>query len=447
MDQLKNVGDTHFFYDEIIESQLLDLQNRIQDMWGNGRLSPQILKQEYQNVKIDEIYHSNRIEGNSLTLGETREVIEKDGELSHIQRPLRDKTEARNLARALDFAYETAQEIDRPVSQNEIRQIHALILKGIQNDAGKYRTTQNRIVGSRYATPEAFQVPQQMSELSDYIFKVTPVDNPSNESPILCAAAAHAWLAQIHPFSDGNGRASRALVNLILVRNRYIPCIITEDDRSRYINALEESQGGDLTPLAELIFENVDASLSDTTWLSSLVTRVELPAINRVRDEYEIWQNALDHLKSQFRHTVDNMNATLTLSGNKLKFADYEHLTIEKYLSLRNGERAKKTWYFGIEFNIDGRRERYVFFFGYADRRIRQRAAVVLCIAKNTRYGYVRLEDITQSNNPDVHQIGFDLDPDSRKFITQGIGGVRQRNLDSIVKQFFTQVIERDFGS
>lgn len=441
MDKLNRVVGTPFEYYESIEYRLKKLHDRIQQMRAEGQLSPQTLRQISQQFRIDEIYHSNRIEGNSLTIVETREVVEHGKELP--QKSRRDQLEAKNLSTALDFAYETALDAGRPVSQNEIRQIHALILKGIQDDAGTYRKTQNLIEGSRYSTPEFYKVAPQMSELSDYIKRVTSADSLGEVTPIMRAAAAHAWLAQIHPFTDGNGRTARALVNLILVRNRYFPCIFTEDDRSRYFNALEESQGGDLTPLAELIYENVEASLNDDKWLSSLVTRVELPAINRARDEYEVWRNAFDQLKSQFRHTVDNINVKLTLSGNQLKFASYEQLNIEKYLSLRDSARAKKTWYFGIEFNIDGRRKRFVFFFGYADRRFKQRAKVVLIIAKNTKSGYERLGNILQSNIPDVHQIGFDLD--SRKFVAQGVGGIRERNPDNLVKQFFEDVFKRDF--
>ena len=235
-------------------------------MWQEGQLSPRILRQISQQFRIDEIYHSNRIEGNSLTIGETREVVEHGKELP--QKSRRDQLEAKNLSTALDYAYETALDDARPVSQTQLRQIHALIMNRIQDDAGIYRKTQNEIRGSRYSTPEAFQVSPMMTEFSDYIMKITSPENPVDVSPILGAAAAHARLAQIHPFTDGNGRSARALMNLILLRNRYFACIITEDDRSRYINALEESQAGDLTPFVELVSENIEESLNDREWLT-----------------------------------------------------------------------------------------------------------------------------------------------------------------------------------
>lgn len=443
MDKLKSVVGTPFEYYESIEGRLSKLHGRVEEMWREGQLSPRILRQNYKRLKIDEIYHSNRIEGNSLTVGETREVVEHGKELP--QKSRRDQLEAKNLSAALDFAYETALDHARPVSQTEVRGLHALIMKGIQSDAGSYRTTQNEIVGSRYQTPEAFQVPTTMTELSDYIKRITSTENPVYASPILTSAAAHAWLAQIHPFSDGNGRSARALMNLILIRNRYFACIITEDDRPRYINALEESQGSDLTPLVELVAENVEESINDNQWLSSLVTRLEFSTINRVRDEYEIWHTAMDHLKSQFKHTVDNINAMKTLSSVNVKFADYGPLSIEKYTSLRDGGRAQKTWFFGLEFNRDGRRARYLFDYGRPAQRMRNRAPVVLFVAKNTDYGYERLQYISQSNIPDIYQVGFDLD--SRKFVAFGSGGIRERNPVNLVRQFFNEVSKRDFGA
>ena len=439
----KSVNCTPFDYFERIEIRLTKLDDRIQEMWREGQLSSRILRQNYQRLRIDEIYHSNRIEGNSLTVGETREVVEHGKELSHKSR--RDQLEAKNLSAALDFAYETALDRTRPVSQTEVRGLHALIMKGIQSDAGSYRTTQNEIVGSRYATPEAFQVPLIMTELSDFIKRITSTENPVDDSPIVAAAAAHAWLAQIHPFSDGNGRSARALMNLILIRNSYFACIITVDDRRRYIDALEESQGSDLTPLIELVAENVQESINDSQWLSSLVTRLESSTIKRVRDEYGIWHTAMDHLKSLFKLNVDNINAMKTLGSDFVKFADYGPLSIEKYASLRNGGRAQKTWFFGLEFNGDGRKARYLFDYDRPAQRMRNRAPVVLFVAKNTDYGYERVQYISQSNIPEIYQIGFDLD--SRKYVVFGSSGIRERNHVNLVRQFFNEVIKRDFGA
>ena len=127
-----------------------------------------------------------------------------------------------------------------------------------------------------------------MDDLGAYLALVTKSDSSDAEIPILSAAAAHAWLAQIHPFIDGNGRTARILMNLILMRRGYPVCIIMRDDRLRYYDALEESQAGDLTPLVELVYENVEESLEEwekaateqkvqQDWLTSVTAKFEQP--------------------------------------------------------------------------------------------------------------------------------------------------------------------------
>ena len=242
-----------------VEDSILALHTRVERMWQDGTLSPDRLRLCCRRTRISHVYHSNRIEGNSLTLDQTRRVIIKQEKLSHISSI--DLLEAKNLASALDYAYEFALDPSYPVTQTVIRQLHALILSGIQTDAGSYRITQNKIAGSRFKTPDALDVPLKMGELSDYIAAATASDSVPAAPPVVSAAAAHAWLAQIHPFTDGNGRTTRALMNLMLVRNGYTPCLIMANDRERYIESLEESQTGDLTGLLELIVESANRDI------------------------------------------------------------------------------------------------------------------------------------------------------------------------------------------
>ena len=98
-----------------------------------------------------------------------------------------------------------------------------------------------------------------MDDLGRYIVDVTDLEMKS-EFPIVCAAAAHARLAQIHPLLTET-QDSRILMNLILMRLGYTICIITREDRLRYYDSLEESQAGDLTSLIQLMYENVEESL------------------------------------------------------------------------------------------------------------------------------------------------------------------------------------------
>ena len=455
MNRLKKIVDTPFEYYENIETPLQNLHGRVQEMRKVGKLNTQALERIYQYFKIKGIYHSNAIEGNALDVGETQLVVEMGITLTG--KTLRDQAEAKNLSHALDFMKNIAVNRENPISLSDLRQIHALILKDIHDDyGGKYRDGEVKISGSEYKPPEAYLLPQKMGELGEYLEQITSLDMPETDLPILCASAAHAWLAQIHPFIDGNGRTARILMNLVLMRWGYPICIITQEERSRYYDALEESQASDLTPLIELVYENVGESLEEweiaaeeqreeQSWLAQITERLEGPALSQVRNEHEVWHNAMELLKSYFKQTVEVLNERITFGNVRLKFKDFGTLDFDKYRQLRNEVSARRTWFFGTEFNRGSRRARYLFFFGYADSRLKKRAPVILIIAKDVDYSYERLEDITQPNTPDIYQIGFDMK--DQTFVAL-INGVEQESkVEDLARKFFDQVVRRDFGT
>lgn len=257
MHKPKTVTGKLLFVDSSVNCLLRSLDERVRNMWANAELTTPSLHNMYRQVKIDELYHSNKIEGNSLTYAETVEVIQANKEI--LGKPPRDQQEARNLSDALDYVHDVGMDNSVTVTQNEIRRIHSLILKDIQADAGAYRTTQIEITDSRFAPPEAFLVPSFMTALSDYVRQETNPNAQHNDLPLFSAMAAHACLAQIHPFTDGNGRTARALMTLILIRRGYPPCIIEDNDRRPYIDALEVSrESGDLTSLTQLVCEKMN---------------------------------------------------------------------------------------------------------------------------------------------------------------------------------------------
>ena len=455
MNRLKNIDGTPFEYYENIETRLQDLHGRVQEMRNVGKLNPQALEQIYQFFKIKGIYHSNAIEGNALDIGETQLVVEMG--MTIAGKSLRDQAEAKNLSAALDYMHDLAGEREKPITIHDIRQIHALILKDIEDEhAGKFRDTEVRISGSEYVPPEAFRVPGEMSALGEYLQQISSLTSPSSGLPILCATAAHAWLAQIHPFVDGNGRTARILMNLILIRYGYPICIILKEERLRYYDALEESQASNLTPLLELVYENVEESLEEyeqataeqrerQKWLESIRQTVEGPRENQLRNEYEVWQGGMELLKSYFQQAVDELNEMMSFGDVRFKCKDFGSLEFEKYRQLSNSKSAKRTWFFGLEFNKGYKQVRYMFFFGYADDRLNERTPVTLIIGKHIDYYYERLEDVSQPNIPDIHQVGFDMK--KQTFLTLTPHAVQERKAQEIAQDFIGQVVKRDFGS
>ncbi len=455
MDNLKQVLGTPFVYAESIEGRLLDLHNRVLEMRRVGKLSPNALEHIHNYFKIKGIYHSNAIEGNALTIGETELVVEMG--MTITGKTLRDQTEAKNLSQALDFMKDIAVKRERPITISDIRQVHKLILAEIDEaHAGQYRDREVRISGSDYKPPAAHLVSQQMSELGEYIVSITAVQAQPQNYPIVCAAAAHARLAQIHPFIDGNGRTARILMNLILMRLEYTICIIAREDRLRYYDSLEESQAGDLTPLIQMMYENVEESLQE--WekaaeqeqkrrklIETISYRLEGEELTRVRNEYSVWLSGMELFKNYFRQIVDGLNEYMTLGSVKVQFKEYGALDFDKYRNLRNQITAKKTWYFRIIFERGNKRVRYLFFFGYPDPRLRDRTPVVLILAKGIGYEweYIPLDEITQSNKPDMVQVGYDMKEE--KFVALSTSGIEEEKVESFAAKFFEQATKRDF--
>ena len=200
-------------------------------------LPEEALKKIQDALDIEYTYESNRIEGNTLTLQETALVVNEGVTISG--KSMREHLEAINHTEAISYIKDIAKQ-DIEISERTIKEIHALILHGIDREnAGRYRTVPVMISGSTHMPPQPYLIEKQME---DFIlrFKQMVADKVH---PVLIAAYLHDELVRIHPFIDGNGRTSRLLMNLYLLRNGYV--IITlkgsNDAKVSYYMALEKS--------------------------------------------------------------------------------------------------------------------------------------------------------------------------------------------------------------
>jgi Fic family protein len=222
-------------------------------------LPPGIVAKLKEYFDVEWTYHSNAIEGSTLTLAETRLVL-LDG-LTVDGKSLREHLEAINHKHAIDFIEALAAKAE-PITEHNIRQIHALILRTIDDEnAGAYRRGQVYITGSTYVPPAAIEVPSLMQEL------VTWVNLPeaADLHPVKRAALAHFRLVHIHPFIDGNGRTARLLMNLILIQEGYPPAVIRHERRPEYYDALDRAHEGDTDLFVALVAEEAERSLD--IWL------------------------------------------------------------------------------------------------------------------------------------------------------------------------------------
>jgi len=204
---------------------------------------------------VEWTYHTNAIEGSSITLVETR-VILLDG-LTVGGKSLREHLEVINHKHAIDWV-ETLAASGKPITEFVIRQIHSLVLRTIDDEeAGRYRRRQVYIVGSDYVPPDPAAVPGLMHDLGVWI------NSPEAAAlhPVELAALAHFKLVHIHPFTDGNGRTARLLMNLILLKHGYPPAVIRQEERPRYYRALRRADKGETGDFVALVVTAAERSL------------------------------------------------------------------------------------------------------------------------------------------------------------------------------------------
>ena len=195
------------------------------------------LKKIEDALAIEYTYESNRIEGNTLTLQETELVVNEGVTISG--KSMREHLEAINHAEAIDYIKDFAKS-GIEISERTIKEIHALVLHGINREnAGRYRSVPVMISGSRHTPPQPYLIEKQME---DFILHFQELE-AQKAHPVLIAAYLHDELVRIHPFIDGNGRTSRLLMNLYLLRNGYVIVNLKGGDESKlaYYSALEAS--------------------------------------------------------------------------------------------------------------------------------------------------------------------------------------------------------------
>jgi len=188
-----------------------------------------------KNLREDQIlrwiYHSNAIEGNTLTLKETKVVLEG---ITVGGKSLREHLEVINHRDAIYYVEAIVQE-RQDISAHIIRSIHQLVLKGIDDaNAGKWRDVNVIIAGARHTPPDFIHIAKETDLFIEWYEQVGRTLHPVER-----AARVHVDFVKIHPFTDGNGRVSRLLMNLELIKNGFPPVVVSAEQRLAYYQALD----------------------------------------------------------------------------------------------------------------------------------------------------------------------------------------------------------------
>ena len=226
-----------------------------------------------QKFRLDWNFHSNNIEGNSLTYGETKALILFG--ITAQGKPLRDHFEITGHNEAINWVLDLVKG-ETDLSEKFIRELHTLVLKESgwkeamtpdgemtrrRIEVGRYKTQPNHVITVTgetfyFASPE--ETSAKMQELVEWF----RAEKERGElDPIVLAAFFHYKFIRIHPFDDGNGRVARILMNFILMQHGFPPVIIRTEDRAEYYRVLRLADADQLQPFVDYIAANLVDSL------------------------------------------------------------------------------------------------------------------------------------------------------------------------------------------
>jgi Fic family protein len=193
------------------------------------------LQQINQFFRIETTYSSNAIEGNTHTLEETKVILE-DG-ITIGGHPLREFYEVEGHGRSYDFMFSLIKK--RGITEKDILYCHKLFSRNIPNfiSLGEYRKIEVIISGSSKVLSKAEDIPIEIKKYIEWIN-----EERDKRHPVMFAAEAHRKLVNIHPFTDGNGRISRLVMNTFLYQDKLFPVSIPVLRRADYYNALERNK-------------------------------------------------------------------------------------------------------------------------------------------------------------------------------------------------------------
>ena len=231
----KNIEEikTNFIY-ELMKEKYFDLFENIRKNFSQElRTMPASVKEKYLNYFIIKFtYDSNRIEGSTITLKETAKILEWG--ISPQNKPVKDIKETESHQQVFNEMIKC----EKDLSWQIILKWHQLLLQQTQPDAaGKVRQHQVKVAGSS----AQFPIPAELDILIKEFFSWYN-QNKEKVHPLELAALVHLKFVSIHPFSDGNGRISRLLMNFILNKKGYPMLNIKYSNRDSYYNALERAQ-------------------------------------------------------------------------------------------------------------------------------------------------------------------------------------------------------------
>jgi Fic family protein len=244
---------------ERLDVQIAELREKL-----GGLPAPPEAEGIWRGIWLEEAHHSTAIEGNTLVLRQVEQLLNEGRAVGN--KELKEYMEVRGYANAADWVYGQGIEpgpwsTEEPINVTELRHVHRLALDLVWDVAPHPDATDREKPGSFrehdiQPFPSGMQPapwPEVPAAVADWIDLAKRLRDVSSLDLPEALARVHARFEQIHPFLDGNGRAGRLVLNLLLVRLGYPPAIIYTRERARYLRALQRADDGDCGPLGEML--------------------------------------------------------------------------------------------------------------------------------------------------------------------------------------------------
>ncbi len=330
-------------------------------------LSQEVIRNIEKELLGERVYNSNAIEGNTLTLRETRSVLQA-GSIADVSRR-REAAEALNLAKAIAEVQEMIQEPESWSDIHRFTAVHRTILSGVKDDAaGRIRSDGILITGAKYQPPDPSQLDMLLSQFFATLKDATQLE------PILVASWAHWVIVRIHAFADGNGRLARLWQDLILFGNKLTAAVIQLQDRTEYYATLESADGGNLNPLTQLVARSLNRTLQIYLneqrevdelkgWAAGIVGETNARVNEKRKLEYLRWVRQMDQVRDAFERCATQVT-NASDGAVEIQVNSFDIIDQPTWETLRSGGNAPKTWYFWANFRNGNVRVQYCFFFG-----------------------------------------------------------------------------------
>ena len=252
---------------DLLDEAITDLRSRL-----GGLPSPAEAEEIWSDIWHQEAHHSTAIEGNTLILNEVRKLLDEGRAVG--SKELKEYMEVIGYAAAAKWVYGQGMEpgdwtTGELVSLQEVRAVHYEAMSPVWRVAAHPHATSAESPGNwrqhdiqpfpEGMTPPPF--PEIDHRVADWVAQANQIRDDSEVAFPERLARLHNDFERIHPFLDGNGRAGRLLLNLLLVRLGYPPAIVFKNERTKYLDAMRKADKGEYGPLGELIARAVTNNL------------------------------------------------------------------------------------------------------------------------------------------------------------------------------------------